>query len=177
MIVLKDNERLYLTNWEYNMCRLMTKLAQVVENHGGRVKYGHPAMVSDRNIEGDEPIQVTHTSYITFILDDMYYYYQMDDNPFFPFYRQKTPIKDGKRSKDAYLEEDAKEWQYDCFFTKNCSEADITEGANLIFNMLCAAEKSGISREYTQERVSNSYNDGYHYEKIPKPERFETIDW
>ena len=64
----------------------------------------------------NEPITVTHTTYITFVLDGMYYYFQTDDNPFFPFYIQKTPVKNGKYSKDACTVEDKKEWMYDCFF-------------------------------------------------------------
>lgn len=128
------------------------------------------------NINND-PIKVTHTSYITFVLDDMYYYYQLGDNPFFDFHYIKTPVNNGKYSRDAALMDEPKEWLYDCFFKFDCSNADITEGANLIFNMLMNAEKSEIIRDRRRERVPNTYNSGYHYETFYSPERFAEIDF
>lgn len=177
-IVIKDGTRLYLMAWEYNAARIMSELARIVENHGGRVKPTHTAIISDRSAEEkSEPITVTHTSYISFILDETYYYYQVDSNPFFEFYYNKTPIKNGKRSRDAGLEADKKEWLYDCFFKSNCGQPDIVEAANLIFNMLCNAPISQIIRDRTQQRVPNTYNDGYHMETVYKPERIEKVDF
>ena len=177
-IVIKDGTRLYLRSWEYNAARIITELARVIENHGGRVKPTKTAIISDRSAkEESEPITVTHTTYISFILDDTYYYYQVDDNPFFEFYYKKTPIKNGKRSKDAVLEADKKEWLYDCFLSSNCGQPDIVEAANLIFNMLCNAPMSEIIRDSYKQRVPNTYNDGYHIERVYKPERLEKVDF
>ena len=177
-IVSRDNQRLYLRAWEYNAARIITELAKIVQNHGGRVKPTNTALISDRSAEEEnEPIAVTHTSYISFILDDIYYYYQVNDNPFFSFYYHKTPIENGKRAKDAVLEVDPKIWLYDCFFRSNCGQPDITEAANLIFNMLCNAPVSKIIRESYKQRVPNTYNDGYHMETVYKPERLEEIDF
>ena len=153
-IVIKDGERLYLRAWEYNAARIMTELANIVNNHGGRVKPTHTAIISDRSAkEENEPITVTHTTFISFILDGTYYYYQVNENPFFEFYYSKTPIKNGKRSRDAGLEADKKEWLYDCFFKSNCGQPDIIEAANLIFNMLCNAPMSKIIRDGRPERM------------------------
>jgi len=177
-IVTKDGERLYLQAWEYNAARIITELANIVNNHGGRVKPTHTAIISDRSAEEkSEPITVTHTTYISFILDETYYYYQVDSNPFFEFYYSKTPIKNGKRSKDAGLEADKKEWLYDCFFESNCGQPDIVEAANLIFNMLCNAPMSKIIRDGRKQRVPNTYNNGYHMETVYKPERIEKVDF
>lgn len=160
-IVRKDGERLYLGAWEYNAARIITELANIVINHGGRVKPTHTAIISDRSAEEkSEPITVTHTTYISFILDDTYYYYQVDSNPFFEFYYSKTPIKNGKRSRDAGLEADKKEWLYDCFFKSNCGQPDIVEAANKIYSMLCNAPMSKIIR-------------GGH----KQPERMEKVDF
>lgn len=219
-IVLKDGERLYLTAWEYNAARIMTALARIVDNHGGRVKPTKTAIISNRavttaikkiqadiervnsaiarigdnerrtaalqqhlqqlekfeNINND-PITVTHTTYITFILDDVHYYYQVDDNPFFEFYYHKTPVINGKYSRDAAIVEDKKEWLYDCFFGSKCSDAEIVEAANLIFNMLCNAANTPIMRDKHKQRVPNTYNGGYHMETVYAPERFEKIDF
>lgn len=219
-IVLKDGERLYLRAWEYNAARIISELAKIVINHGGRVKPTHTAIISNRTLTdiireietrmnelnnailkhgrnenrtyalkkqaeelekytgiNNDPITVTHTSYITFILDDVYYYYQTDNNPFFDFYYHKTPIKNGKYSKDAALEPDKKEWLYDCFFGSTCAQADIIEGANLIFNMLCNAPMSVIMRDGKKQRVSNKYDGGYHIEMIYAPERIGTVEF
>lgn len=219
MIVTKENQRLYPATWEYNAARITTELAKIVENHGGRVKYGNAAIISNRSINNaifekenrieklkminaeneketrtaaikefekeidelkqikNDPIHVTHTGYITFILDDNYYYFQTDSNPFFDFYYIKTPIKNNKYSKDACCMEDKKEWLFDCFFLWDCCNADIKEGANLIFNMLCNAPFSKIIRDSRKTRVNNLYDGGYHYETIYAPERIAEIDF
>ena len=175
-IVIKDGTRLYLKTWEYNAARIMTELAKIVKNHDGRVKPTHTAIISDRNAkEQSEPITVTHTTYISFILDETYYYYQVDSNPFFEFYYNKTPIKNGMRSRDAGLEADKKEWLYDCFLSSNCGQPDIVEAANLIFNMLCNAPMSEIIRDSYKQRVPNTYNSGYHMETVYKPERMGEV--
>lgn len=177
-IVLKDGERLSLRAWEYNAARIMSELASIVKNQGGRVSPTNKAIISDRSAtEEAEPITVTHTSYISFVLDETYYYYQVNDNPFFEFYYSKTPIKNGKRSRDAGLEEDKKEWLFDCFLGSNCGKQDIIEAANLIFNMLCNAPMSKILRDKRKQRVANTYNDGWHFETVYAPERLEKVDF
>lgn len=51
MIVTQENQRFYLSNWEYNACRIMTALAQVVENNGGQVRpQRHNAVISNRTL-------------------------------------------------------------------------------------------------------------------------------
>lgn len=220
MLVMNEKQRLYLSNWEYNASLILTELAKIVLDNGGRVKPLNTAIISNRTIEeaiittrarlerieknkaenntinfdfyinnlksdiekyeniDNEPVEVTHTSYISFVLDGMYYYYQVDDNPFFPFYYIKTEIReDGVYSKDACLEEDTKTWRHDCFFKFDCSMDDIKEAANMIFDMLVQAKKSFIRIEYTKKRVPNYYNNGYHYEKIYNRERFGKVDF
>lgn len=177
-IVTKDGERLYLRTWGYNAARIITELAKVVKNHGGRVKPTHTAIISDRSTEEEnEPITATHTTRISFVLGETYYYYQVNENPFFEFYWSKTPIKNGKRSRDTRLEADKKEWLYDCFLKSNCGQPDIVEAANLIFNMLCNAPMSEIIRDSYKQRVPNTYNNGYHMETVYKPERMKKVDF
>lgn len=213
MIITKENERLYLSSWNYNAAQILTELAKIIVNNGGKVKPTKAAIISNRSISeaiyknenrlehitnsekakaaiesitaeiealksiNNEPIKVTHLTYINFILDGVYYSYSVDDNPFFPFYIYKTPIKDGKRSADATAIEDQKEWLFDCFFKMNCNKADIVEAANLIFNMLVNAKNSLIIRESRRQRVANTYNSGYHYEVIYNKERFIDINF
>lgn len=51
MIVIKENERLYATSWQYNSARILTRLAQLITAQGGKVKPLYPAVISDRNLE------------------------------------------------------------------------------------------------------------------------------
>ena len=219
MIVTRENERLYPATWGYNAARVITALAEIVENNNGRVKYGHAALISNRTITGaifekeervknlkaatgenkkeiraaairalekeiaelkqidNGPIRVTHTSYISFVLENNYFYYQIDNNPFFDFRYIKTPVKNGSYSGDACSTEDKKEWLYDSLFSWNCSDADIKEAAQMIFNMLSSAPCSVIRRDSCRKRVSNFYNNGYHYETVYAPERIRKIDF
>lgn len=220
-IVIRDGERLYLGSWEYNAARIISKLAEIVENNGGRVKPTHYAIISNRTLEeakqeyktriekanaaiakhGDnndickkaiatwqekideynrinnDPIRVTHTTYISFVLDGIYYYYQVDSNPLFDFYFRKTPVVNGKASRDAAGENASKEWLLDCYWYSGCNDAKIKEAAYLIFNELVSARNSKIIRDSKRVRVSNTYNSGYHYETVYERERFENIDF
>lgn len=219
MLALKENERLYPDSWEYNGARIMSKLAEIVVENGGRVKPCKKAVISNRSIEEmkmkisekidlyksleekthkdlraaaiekkekelkelegvkNDPIVVTHTSYISFIYDNTYYYYQMDDNPFFEFLLVKTPIKNNKYSRDAALEETSKDWLEDQFLKIGCSENDINIAAKKIFDMLVASKNSSIILDKKRVRVSNSYNNSYHYETIYEKERFASVDF
>ena len=152
MIVTHDNERLYPTAWVYNASRIMSELARIIINNGGRVKPLHTAIISDRsrdkNQPEQEPITVTHTTYISFILDNSVYYYQVDDNPFFPFYHSKKPLRDGEYSLDACCDDDKKEWLFDCLLRSDCPDSDITTAANTIFNQLKNSPYSHIWHNY-----------------------------
>ena len=88
--------------------------------------------------------------YIAFLLNDTYYYYQVDRNPFFEFHYTKIPAPGGKTDRNHYLDNDKKEWLYDCFFRWDCSDADRKEAANMIFNMLMNARYSGKARGHAR---------------------------
>lgn len=196
--------RLYLTSWEYNAYRLMSRLAVVVENANGKVIYPNNTFtITNRSInevidkkqhlienakdktnpyylkrlneyndliekcghEAKTPIETTHSTYISFTLDGYFYNYNLDTNPFFDFYFTKAPIIDGnKYDANRYGIMDKKEWFFDCFLYAGCSDADIAEAAELIFNMLI---KSNCGQLITEKhRVPNTYDSGYHYENF-----------
>lgn len=220
MLVLKENERLYPDSWEYNGARIMSKLAEIVVENGGRVKPCKKALISNRSIDimktncslrleklksleekkhkdvlvaaiekkekdleeleqiKNDPITVTHTSYISFVLENTYYYFQLDDNPLFEFLLVKTPIKNGKYSRDAALEETEKDWLEDCFLKlERAPEKDIEEAAKKIFDMLVSSKNSSIILDKRRVRVQNLYNSGYHYETIYEKERFASVEF
>lgn len=114
------------------------------------------------------PVKTRFTTYIHFILDDCYYELSLSDNPFFDFHYRKIKLQNNQFTGDYYLEEFTKDWLYDCFFSYHCSDDDVKEGANLIFNALCSAPASREYIERKKTRVPNTYNDGWHYETITK---------
>lgn len=219
-IVTREDQRLYLPSWQYNAALIMSELAKIVENHGGKVKPQKAAIISNRSLDGalredmerltryekiieeghgnektvealtalkisiakrqainNEPVRVTHTTYITFTLDGYVYYYQLEENPFFDFLFSKTPLRGNVYSRDAVLTEANKEWLYDCFLMAGCPAADIVEAANLIFNELTNAKDSVIRRDSKRQKVANTFDGGWHWETVYSPERTAVIDW
>lgn len=123
------------------------------------------------------PIKTGYISYLSFVLDGNYYYYQIDENPFFDFHYIKTPVKSGRRSCDAIYKNDKKEWVADCFFTSFCTNEEVKTAAGYIFDMLTSAPVSKIRLDTKRRRVPNLYDGGYHYETVAAPERFSKIDF
>lgn len=126
--------------------------AEKIENSGIREKILNNRKRELAELEAipNDPRPVSGSNYITFILDNTYYYLQLDDNPFFEFYYTKTPINEtGTYNKDTYLQEIDKNFVFDCFFstTKPATDADRHEAANILFNNLITAKNSKIYRE------------------------------
>lgn len=113
------------------------------------------------------PIKTRFKSWIGFVLDNTYYNLSFDTNPFFPFHLQKIKVNNLSYTGDFYMEElNKNNWMFDCLFSFNCTDAEIKEITNLLFNELQAAPLSGEYIETTKKRVPNLYDDGYHYETI-----------
>ena len=224
-IVLKDGERLYLNSWEYNMARVISELARLIQDRGGRCKRLPYAMVTNRtnynkaielksNLElyerniklfqdtekrgkleraikktraeyeqakavadNEKPVKVEYTSYIDFVLNDTRYYFQIDNNPFFPVLASKTPVKNGKYSRDAVLSECNTEWAVDELILRSATDTTVKTTAARILEYLTGEKNSPIYRDGKKQRVHNVYNDEYHYETVYKPERIATLDY
>lgn len=125
------------------------------------------------------PITVTHTSYINFAMNGVYYSYSLNDNPFFPFHYLKTPIdpKSETYSGDACMEESSKSWFTDPLIGFGCPDSEIESAAGAILSLLLAAPLSAIRHDTKRTRVPNTYDDGYHFENIPIKERRLKIDF
>lgn len=78
--------------------------------------------------------------YITFSLNGIYYSFNMDSNPFFPFTYCKTPVINGKINPDFYACTDEKEWFLDEFYSFNCTQESRKKAAVDILEMLLAAD-------------------------------------
>lgn len=125
------------------------------------------------------PITVTHTSYINFTMNGVYYSYSLNDNPFFPFHYLKTPIdpKSETYSGDACLEESSKSWFTDPLIGFGCPDSEIESAAGAILSLLLAAPLSTIRHDTKRTRIPNTYDSGYHFENIPVKERRLKIDF
>lgn len=129
----------------------------------------------ERVNDGNKPVKTLGALYVGFRLNDYYYSVSFDENPFFPFHYVKTPIKNGKISRDACSMELKKDWLIDDLMTFRGTAADRREAANLIFNQIMQAPDSEIIRDSHKTKVPNTYDGGYHYETVYAPERFETL--
>lgn len=125
------------------------------------------------------PITVTHTSYIDFTMNGVYYSYSLNDNPFFPFHYIKTPIdpKSKTYSGDACMEESSKSWFTDPLIGFGCPDSEIESAAGAILSLLLAAPLSAIRHDTKRTRIPNAYDSGYHFENIPVKERRLKIDF
>lgn len=175
MIVTRENERLYLSAYKFNAARVFTKLAEMIQAAGGRVKPLKPARVSNRNDLNADPITVTHTDYISFVLDGFYYYYQVDDNPFFPAFYRKAKITGNKIDADTAGEDGFEGWITDQIFSNTYPAETVETAAETLLNWLILAPAGRPIRSRTRRRVANMFNSGYHYETITAPARYEII--
>ena len=177
MIVIKENERLYPSAYEYGAARVMSRLAELVKESGGSVKPLRNAIISNRNNDSAPVVTVTHTSYISFTLDGVYYYFQVDNNPFFPFYYNKTRIVDGKHKLNTYSAELDKAWLTDPVYCGIATDEEINSAAVVLFELLKKAPLSRAYGERKRKRVYNRFDNRYHYEYITVAPRLEKIDF
>ena len=160
MFIFKEGQRVALTAWEFNTCRMLGKLAKIVENNGGKVAPYLHVMATNRQYAPDaEPVRIYGQGYIRFNLDGTQYYWQINGNPLFEHYYTKVRIVDGKipRSNQVYVDEFPREsWMYNCLFQTAC-DADIREIAELVFNELLKAPYSKVEPERETRRVRVPY--------------------
>lgn len=124
------------------------------------------------------PIHVKGASYATFAFDNMLYYVELPDNPFFDWYYSKTPIINNSYSKDVYSSAyDLKEINDDFLSFRKITSERINEATKALFNFLISAQQSEKYTETTKKRVANLYNGGYHFENVARKERREAINF
>lgn len=173
MFIFKEGQRAYLPAWEFNTCRVLGALAEIVESHGGKVKPFRHIMANNRTYEPDaEPVSIYGQGYIRFTINNYMYYFQIDDNPFFDHYYTKQEIRDGKiiAENQIYAENLSREWMYDCLF-KVTTDAEILEIAQEVFDLLMAAKPSKIARVTHKRKVSA------HWEYETEPIKYVGVDF
>lgn len=200
IIFAKENQELNVNTYQFNMARILTELATIIEIAGGRVQPIRPVIVKQRDITDrlykckqrlslvknpqyradlqreylelmEYPIsaKVTHTTQITFCLDDNYYFYQADVNPLFPSFFMKTPLIDKNTYvSNAMMEKDDATWLTDTIVDPACSEKEIKEMASKLFMQLYHEGWSPIVPKKETVRVPNTYDHNYHTETIQR---------
>ena len=166
---VKEGQRLYLTAWDFNTCRVLGKVAEMVEAEGGQVKPYIHIMANNRTYEPDaEPIRIYGHGYIRFNLDGYQYAFSVNENPYFEHTASKIRIVDGKipRGHQVYMDEvPRKAWMYDCLF-RVCDEEDIQFVAEKLLEALKAMPVSQIARKWHMQNVPNTYDGGWHKERV-----------
>lgn len=188
---VKETKTGYIVNRSINECLFKAKERHetitnniengIVENNDTRQAYIQKLENDIKELENinNDPVAVSDLTYITFILDNKHYYLELSENPFFDMYYHKTPIIDGKYSRDIYSDKLNTNWLFDSFLkvVSDGIENDRKKAAKMIFEQITTAADSEKYIETEKKRVSNTYNSGYHYETIKKPERQEKIDF
>lgn len=119
-------------------------------------------------------IKTKYKNYVSFIYDGFYYYVQFDENPFFEHMFHKIPVKKESDNVFTYqgkyyidnmeLEDNIIEF----LFKYDQTEKEIKEIASKLFDYLINEKPSERYYEYERRRVCNTFNSGYHYEKVLK---------
>lgn len=116
---------------------------QKIKNRGRTVAPEAVRELEEMKAINNEPVLIDDSLlYLSFIIDDVYYSLDINDNPFFPFHYSKVAINEYAYKGDFYREEFSKDWVYDCLFSYKCNHEERKEIANLIFNELMKAPKS-----------------------------------
>lgn len=141
---------------------VLDKLKKIVKQNGGRVE--------------NESYDFYFT-YIRFVLNEYIYYFQIDDNPFFPHRYTKTRVVDGKYSTDVYMDDLQNTWMERLEkYSRNTDEC-LEHVAEDLYETLLAAKDSEKYREKETKVVPNTYDGGTHTEKVFRPERFANVDF
>ena len=95
-----------------------------------RKKEKEYARISNIN---NEPIECDYLNYITFILDGYFYYFQIEDNVFFPARCEKAKIV---TNKESYFEEISNNWKSDELLSFGLGDRQVTFIAEKILALL-----------------------------------------
>lgn len=145
-------DRLFLDSWGYNSVRVLTRLARIVEEDGGKIvfRYGVPHYeIHNRNHEA-KVLNTSFREYIHFVKDDAMYYFSLDRNPFFPFYYSKAPYERVEcgdvvqyvTRRGYCLDELGREWAADELLLSVPDDSFIDECARVLYALLMQAKNS-----------------------------------
>ena len=155
--------------------------AEEYERRTNNLKENYKKEIEELEKVPNEPQKVNYPDYITFILDGFYYNISYSDAQY-SYVVNKQPVKSGGIvSKDIYSEKISSYFlsfvSGEMFSNPTEYAKGIEEGARHLLETVKRAKPGKQYREGYKRRVNNTYNTGYHYETIYKPERTEKIDF
>lgn len=168
-------KKIYLKHYPMNVAKGLSYLLEEIQNEGGYIASSYKANMEKIDLIEYETGEKETSGYfgewlfISFILNDDYYYVQFDSNPFFEDRYEKQPVKNNMISRDIYLS------TMPDFFDYKMTDDQIKEAAHNLLLWLKDQKYSEKYIEYKKQRVYNLYDDGYHYERIKIKERMEKI--
>lgn len=150
----KRKER-FLYPTMYNMVRVVNRMAETVRERGGRADPREEEVTvffrdGNREVRSDVPavttrfVSLTSDLWIRFELDGFRYYFQVDDNPFFPDGYTKVPKDWNGRGYLDSIESGDKNWLTDGMFRTAVSETEIRHAADALLKYLEGAPDSCI---------------------------------
>lgn len=158
-----------LTDTEYN-----TKLENLTVNMTTEIE-------TLKAVE-NKPVKTNYPGYIRFILDGFYYSFTYSESTF-NYVCSKTPVRNDGTILDNIYSENVSRAFWDgisdnkLFQDKKAYKKAIKEAAEILLNSLKNNPVSGVYREQTRKRVSNTYNSGYHYETIYSKDKYKKIEF
>ena len=130
----------------------------------------------------NKPVKTNYPGYIKFIIDGFYYEFYYSESTF-NYVCVKTPLRaDNTVLENIYSETVSSKFlnginDNELFQDKKAYKKAIKEAAKTLLNSLKNNPVSGIYREQTRKRVSNTYNGGYHYETIYSKDKYKKIEF
>lgn len=168
-------KKIYLKRYPMNVAKGLSYMLEEIQNEGGYIASSYKVSMEKIDLINYQTGEKETSGYfgewlfISFILNDDYYYVQFNSNPFFEDRYEKQPVKNNMISRDVYLS------TMPDFFDYKMTDDQIKEAAHNLLLWLKDQKYSEKHIEYKKQRVYNLYDDGYHYEKIKVPERTEKI--
>ena len=149
-MIIGKKER-YFTPTLYNMVRVINRLAEMAENEGGKVEWREEDVtVHLRDGKGNVRDEIITTKFVSLVsdlwirfeLDGFRYYFEVEDNPFFPDGYTKTPVGWNGKSYIDKIESGDKHWLFDSLFRTDAPEETIDHAAAVLLEQLKAAPDS-----------------------------------
>lgn len=157
-----------------NVAKGLSYMLEEIQNEGGYIASSYKASMEKIDLIDYETGEKEASGYfgewlfISFVLNDDYYYVQFDSNPFFEDRYEKQPVKNNMISRDIYP-------TMPDFFDYKMTDEQIKAAAHNLLSWLKDQKYSEKHTEYKRQRVYNLYDGGYHYENVKVKERTEKI--
>lgn len=186
----KVMEKRYLRNFAYHQVNVVNKIADIIKNKGGVIVTYRPFKkeevtlyeIYNRDIEMPK-VETQYfgcfATYINFIYNGYVYYIEFPSNLFDNICVSKRECENFVTTQRSYMTklESSSEIMEQIHSTKEHNTSMYEEIAEKIISEIISMKMS-VYVERKKVRVSNVYNNGYHYESIvvPYTEKFYAIE-